>query len=602
MRNILPIRYGMQTCLAFVLLGCTLAYSPSQAQVGKETVRVSIGSTSATTPEPWAITDKGQTSNLFSPLTLNSFYKEDQWGADQETNFAKRGIWNNPLWVSSIGVIESKNSSNDDGTRTADQVQSSRPINYIAMISQGIITKGAPTPGSWLKAIGKRDIISTAFIPGNFEADVDDDPGVEPLKDEPINFLGFRATECFTGVSGQITGLINPSNVRQMDSRRILFLEDQLWNASASVVKNFIGARSIAWIDNQARPNESTPKGYVKNAAATRNVNITNVPKSGFNVFQGTGISSGFWFFEILWRMKDSDETDKVDDHRIDDWCSLEISSPVYSDTVDVFAKTGVYIEDPHPSGPSGSPLLVPYVAGYAIPEQESDQTIYIEQVSSIIARSDAVLANIEQAKTSEIVHVRDILHLSPLKDHPSFDPDTEWNDRTGILYFNASQNRLYFSMAVKTGDPDIDAKKPVAWIPLSIDISNAYLPDGGDADNIGDTPGEKSSLTETYESLSVQVQNGSQLIVEGFNSTTPSAFWRRKGYGVEQRGKTDWTSFTPENWTSSPAIPSSVLSNMQQAADDGFAPSDFRKGMEIEIILVHPTTRDVAGTVFRLI
>lgn len=600
----------------FATVAAVLAFVPSiQAQpYGRDTVTANIGKIdSSAVPVPWAVTDGGNTPNLYSPLNLHALYRDQQWETNtdsQEHDFAQRGIWNYPAWFASVGAIESKvDGSASDATRSGNSVTQSFPITYVGLISQGIITKGSQNPGTWLRVLGRRDIAATAFEHGEEERNI---AGVKRGPEYALDVLGFRGSENFAGITWQMTGKVDSgSGQDRMDSRRMLIQEDQFWNPTPSVIKNVVAARNVAWIDNA--PGTTNP-GHVTRAVGARNSLTTNVPKSAFSVIHGVGLEAKMWLAQIMYRLEETDESSKTNRHQIDDWAAMEISSPLYSDDLDVFAKTGVYVEDPNPAGPSGSPLLVPKLAG------SNASGTYIEQVASIIARGDAILANIDHKNSTDVVHIKDILHLTPQKDHPSFDPSVGMQDRVGILYFNATRNRLFLSIPFKAEDwtsaaPNshtfsstevtaINNQNPILWIPLDIDLATGspVLPNGGDLTKIGDGGGSTSTETSKFAPMTVRVQNQNQLVVDGYPTTsgTPTVFWRRKGYGVEQRGKTDWAVLTVTNWGTNPYFDLSTL----RAADpngDGYTPSNFPNGMEVEIILVDPDTQDVAGTTFRI-
>src|SRR5690606_22118002 len=109
---------------------------------------------------------------------------------------------------------------------------------------------------------------------------------------------------------------------------------------------------------------------------------------------------------------------------------------------VEWIQSVGMFIPDMIPNSGGGQPVVSPELIPYSPPTD----TIYPERRASIVARGDVIIGdsmvNASQSDPSitgyntDVLHVRDVLHLQPRTSPPMLSENLAPSDTVGLLYF----------------------------------------------------------------------------------------------------------------------------------------------------------------------
>jgi hypothetical protein len=351
-------------------------------------------------------------------------------------------------------------------------------------------------------------------------------------------------------------------------------------------------------VSSKGSPNDHTYEGFLRNLTS-------QVCRYATANSSSTG-----------WRAFNYDESAGLG--RIDDWVGYEVESPQYGENVDVVAKTGVYLEDQAKDSAGGSPIRVPELVTTSLPE---DRALPIEKVSSFITRSHCLFEASASETKPTTINVKDVLHLMPRKGPPAFAPDLPYYERIGIIYFDAVKNALMVSMPIATEQDVLNEKlpddAPVLWVKLKVDTSDSAIDSAKDvAGYVGTLPystdqevRDAIARTDSVEYAEPRLRvttSGTDTVTIDLTSTLDSysstlsagdVYIRRAGYGVEEKGRTEWMKLSDlgATWTTLPTTPVSVSGINAKPGVDGRLGSEFPRNI-IQIMVVDPTTGQATG------
>ena len=268
----------------------------------------------------------------------------------------------------------------------------------------------------------------------------------------------------------------------------------------------------------------------------------------------------------------------------------------------------------------TGTEILSPTVA--------SDE-IFPEERAGLVARSHTLLSELLQDPVSlprtQVVHINDLLHLMPRSGPPEFSSGvSEMRDHVGLLYFDAELNTLCFSMPwqeviLNLGDP---TNEYLVWVPLELDFeagSAVYVDTDTDGSPfLGDPSSMPASDRMLYAGSGCWVDASGTTkylyfdsLGTAFGSTDAiTVAWRWKGYGLDRRGESEWSSaqLSLEGYSGGKVPISGDTDRIWDDITGGAAKgrdgttlsehySEF--GMEVEIVFIHPVSGEVLGTTF---
>ena len=540
---------------------------------------------------PWFSTDSSFQPNCFSPVNAQAqfaiFWDELN---NRRWQFAYRSLWFGGAIFSCAGNLPAAESAPVAYDPSASK-------SYIGLLSEAATMRGG-SPYDRFFVTGSFNLGATIF---NHDASNELEPttnhpdiptaDVEWYRRRWVSSLG--GSENYATMSDALApqntsgDLLGPVDVRLTNYR-----ETDLWNYSPAIVRREIGCRSTAFVDNET-------SGSIGFAYGVRGAVVTDTDTSttssvpliyGYQAFlslsggltqdsKGTGFARNFLNSVCMANstptLANFDES--LGNGIINDWAGIEIESPQYdSDMVEVRSKVGVMIEDLDPASAGGAPQLIE--DGLELDPPEGDRAISIERVASMVTRSNALFERtpvsgaIHSAGETQLVYLRDVLHLVPRTTRPSFDPGKRGDktvlrpsDKVGVLYFDAGKNALILSLPIvgtNGSTSSLPEDPPVVWVKLKLETSAPALDlDRDVAGYEGSNPyqqiGQLTSAIQDAEAtaeyaeprISVELDptDSDYLLITADvrfgNIGAESIWWRRAGYGVEYKGRTEWVS-----------------------------------------------------------
>ncbi len=422
--------------------------------------------------------------NEFDTAVIQGVFYDDMWNsAEQESDFAERTIF-------MVGASNSALSSVEAGYRKTNPVTLNpsgwqHPKYTVGSINRGITLKGGTTRDVF-HALGSASFgfiaFDSALTDHNF-------PGTAyTLEDEMIHGLATGA-ENHSFIGKRISASDEEGGLRSgVDARTAAFKESDRWEPVVAIAGRMVGTISGVWIDGQrdtSKPLKSgandpygigtstrgTYAGLVQEAIGVDSYVIGAVEGSYINVNKARGLRLSAGATESLDR-EDADCGECLrEDSIVRDFMYIE-QTPLFNNSpscpgedVEWVQTVGMFVPEMIPNSGGGEPVVSPELVG------QSADTIYPERRASIVARGDVVFGDgqVDGGRSgagitgydTDVLHVRDVLHLNPRTSAPQLSDSLAPSDKVGLMYFDLNEGAPRISVPAG-GDS-------IAWVSLAL-------------------------------------------------------------------------------------------------------------------------------------
>lgn len=325
-----------------------------------------------------------------------------------------------------------------------------------------------------------------------------------------------------------------------VDFRSITYKEGDVWSPTAAIATSMRGSQNSVGVDTVRLEQYELPLPYYNDYYKATTVNnpgfiyqaqgiyaliMGEVEKSFFNIAESTALRAGALFVEDLPRPDGATCPDQRCESRVN--CHYHLKGEAVQvdrcTNVDeiVGSSVGIYMPDMQPNSGGGEPAFCPTCPNGECLSEEADGTPALnpERFASIITRGSVFFGDGHVSDgalevtgyDTDVVHVRDVLHLVPRSTPPAFDPNLAPEDRTGLIYFDLTRGTLRVSVPVSNGGEDDWRDSPVAWMDVVLD-HDAVRPS---QDVVGTHP-EHALRTADSEALRSAHDAARQLAEEG--------------------------------------------------------------------------------------
>jgi hypothetical protein len=584
--------------------------------------------------------------NEFDAATVQGLYQDDMWDPGmQASQFAPRTIF--MVGASNAGVAQLQTGVG----LTYPPVPDIDPIMYRhSKYAVGAVNHGVQLVGGtyWdsLQALGAANFGWLAF----------DSLTSDTLTQLPhYGFCTISGDTFAMRLHGRATGSENHGYVARraatasearltsgVDARAMPFKEDDRWETVVAIGM-VEGTLAMAHLDNARGAGEVScfflpdtdplrSPGYLAAAVGVDAYVTADIPGSFVNVGQARGVRIQTNINELYLSNPPDPALPGCDNWRCDglirDLAQLEVlpvvDSTDYStcpngpaDRLRIPQSVGLSLADPVPNSGGGNPMTAAAVLDGSMTASAPDPAAF----ASLVARGTTILGD-GQANPAltgydtDVVHVRDVLHLAPRTAPPMLDPNLDAADRAGLVYFDLTRGTLRVS--VPSG-PD----GAIVWMDVALDASAvdpardhvpaaggavataAALTQGRDDQRTAARDGQSSfapprvqalPLAETFAADS-RGELALTLVVSGFRRGMPNVYWRRQQPGLGKRAE-----FGP--WL---PLPAGALVADADAALPGVRTATLSLSVEpthsgtVQLMVIEPETGRTAGTAFHL-
>ncbi|MBI1291904.1 hypothetical protein GC173_11775 [bacterium] len=585
-------------------------------------------------PPGQASTGKNMTFfNSWSPLVSQAMYRGGMWTSDdmQNEEFAKKIIF-------MCGAVTNTISNLETGPgKTRPEVINPGDLFFkytIGAWNQAQIMGGG-TAADLYTACGSVSFGFTSFFNPN-------------ATEEGTGLKQMYATLITGAENGAIIGrrigpdMGLPGAMGEVDGRQGNIKEDDWWDAVPANIGLMVGTTNSVFVDNK-RLGECEPPGtvagHVGTAVGTRSGIVGSVQGSWINVDEAIGTLSLFGIGAGLPSSPDyfCNGSERAGS-RVGAWKAFEAAPPSWDPTEVTVGSSNAalfYSQDIPDAG--GAPVMgtaqVQKMLG-----SNADQAASVEEFATLIARGDVVVGDGQAMGHSpydtDVLHVKDVIHLQPRTEPPTFDENTAPSDRVGLLYFDVTRNALRVSLPVGSGGGQAGKSwksSEVVWVDLAT-VAEKIDPQ---KDIVGGKKGE--GLTKaTAKEAAAQIENAAKEAADGaspyavpkatvliaseglkdtsgavtmnvmlssYGKAKPRVFWKRLGRGHYLEGETDWQEIPSEKL----AVPAGAtasfgaLTGRATLAAPGKMGSRGKSGDVIQFLFVHPETGQTTATSARL-
>jgi hypothetical protein len=433
-----------------------------------------------------------------------------------------------------------------------------------------------------------------------------------------------------------------PGATGEVDGRQANIKEDDWWDAVPANIGLMVGTTNSVFVDNK-RLGECEPPGtvagHVGTAVGTRSGVVGSVAGSWINVDEAIGTLSLFGIGAGLpsspgYFCNGSERAGS----RVGAWKAFEASPPTWDPTEIAVGSANaalLYSQDVADAG--GAPVM----GSSAIQElvgSKADQAASVEEFATLIARGDVVVGDGQAMGHSpydtDVLHVKDVIHLQPRTEPPTFDENTAPSDRVGLLYFDITRNALRVSLPLGSqGNQSGKSWKSaeVVWVDLAtvkenVDPKRDVV--GGAAGEglartdakaavglIDDAAKEAAAGTSPYLHPKATVLIASEglkdttgavtlnIMLSSYGKATPRVFWKRLGRGHYLEGETEWEEIPADKLAAPTGANASfgAMTGRVTLAAPGKMGARGQKGDVVQFLFVHPETGQTTATSARL-
>lgn len=285
-------------------------------------------------------------------------------------------------------------------------------------------------------------------------------------------------------------------------------------------------------------------------------------------------------------------------------------------------------------SNGGGAPIVTPRIVGLEVEEQ----SYLSDNNASIVSRGKVVLGDghsVSSGYDTDVVHIRDVMHLAPRSEPPAFDDSVAPHERVGLVYYDLNRNTLRVSTAALEEGQDFENLNPreatIVWRDIAL-VDETVTPSedvrhGGvepaalsgrsrgdvldaterakDVARQGRSPYASTRLTPVIPEDGVRLLGGEMVIpviLDGLSGDQVRYYWRinkvgpdsRSGFWQEVDGgrveRTPGLTDTSSIVVLTPGVSESIMESLRPAAGD-----------VLELAAIDAGTGQVAGTSFRL-
>ncbi|MDK2971161.1 MAG: hypothetical protein PWP23_916 [Candidatus Sumerlaeota bacterium] len=588
--------------------------------------------------------------NEFDALTVQGLFQDGMWDpGEQATQFAPRTIF--MVGASNAGVASLKTGVG----RTYPPVPDIDPTMYRhPKYAVGSVNHGAQLTGGTyydvITALGAANFGWLAFDSLTSDT-LTQLPSYEPWCSINGDTFAMRLHGRATGSEnhGYVARRISTSKDTELtsgvDARALPFKEDDRWQPVVAIGM-IEGTLAMAHMDN-ARAAEGEVScyflpdtdplrapGYLYSAIGVDAYVTADIPDSFVNVGQARGVRVQTNINELYYSNPPDPSLPGCEDWRcqgrIRDLAQIEVlpvsDSTDYShcpngpaDHLVIPQSVGVTIADPVPNSGGGAAL----VSAAAVDPRYEGMAIQPESFASLIARGTVVLGDgqaspaSERARTgydTDVVHVKDVLHLAPRTSPPTLDPALSPEDRAGLLYFDLTRGTLRVSVPVGSSGE-------IAWMDVALnqaaagDVDDPRPESVRRTDPVAETElasrraeamaaarnGESAFMPARLEALPLgerfmadaRGEVGVSLVLTGFQRGMPELYWRRmRAYAGKRPEFGPWEPIPPSAVMADKAggVPGVRSAATALALEQGYTGT-------VQLLAVEPESGRTAGT-----
>lgn len=581
-------------------------------------------------PLPFA-SSQGTVPNVWSPFSAQATWRVGLWAPEKQAeDFAGRSIIMAGATNSSVGNIE----SGQDKTRTSGSTwnfDGSQSKYYMGSSSIGTVIRGGSSYDD-IRILGSGNY---AFMNLYDPSDIEDPNDPNTTR---IHAFGMAGVEGFAYPSRRISADLSNGGGPVDPRTGTLHPGDHL-DVTPSILGVVIGLSGGSIIDNK-RAGFCTPQytfgtnppltqaGYIGSAIGVRATVGSATDGSWINVGSAQGVYTALYFANDLmpatpghFCAEDGIPDCERQGSTIGIWTGVSVGTPSGSAgscaPINFGATVGAFIADQTPDDDGGAPLMVAHTIQPAM-EVPAMQT---ERHAAIVTRGKMVMGDSEadpekHGYDTDVLHIRDVLHLAPRTEPPLIHESTPASERAGLLYFDAKRNALRISVAFP-GETEEEANR-VAWADIPIDTDSLDVA-GADQnaqalarEEIESSLDRARQLAEERTSpfihprINPLVTRGVgdvytvNLLASGFRGTQPRVFWKLEGVGPDRIHETAWEEIVAP--VASSAMPDTLSFDLDFAGLLAMAPDNFRhEGRVVKFLAMDPETGQTAGSAERL-
>jgi hypothetical protein len=595
-----------------------------------------------------------QNAAIFDNLPGNLF----EPGA--EADFANRVVHMFGSVFSALGSFETGNNRTRGPVNTLQEPTPTTSWNkyVVGAYNSGVMLRGHTIYDS-VEVIGTLNTGTTAFMNGiTYE---NDDSSSAALRQIVAHKVKGAENDAWIGrIFASDDGTTHLTTAAQALNQG--FHEDDYWDPAPADVVDLVGSENYAVIDNKkaspgidtAIPGLSTApyrSGYINQAVGLVGAVASMQADSWINLNAAIGMQSvlvaeGAFVADSPGYFTDGSGTDRGGSV-IRNWTGVQVLAPVLDPCIDLINSTGVYVQEQSAtSAQAGAPRL----NSSLVNDDFAGVSHHTEHHAGLVTRGHMVVGEgwsdlDEHGYDTDVLHIRDVLHLTPRRSPPTIADDVPPSERVGLLYYDLSRNRVRVSLAGSSSGSDNE----IIWADLKVDLSSAttvssssdsatatYLSSpADDPSNINaETSGRsESELQESVAQAATLARRGGSpfdhprlhlnvsdssdpaavalsFTLDGFQQNTPRIFWRLVPHPRSNRGASAWreiagSSLIQVNQSNNAQRAGGwkVRQRLSTALDLSGHPLDgspIVPGQIVQFIAIHPETGQSAGASYR--
>lgn len=530
-------------------------------------------------------------ANEYSGYMTQAVYQDDMWDEDQLADFAGRTIFMVGMQNAAMHHLTSgENKTYVTGTDTHFEKYA------IGALNNSIILRGG-SPKDCFIGVGAANLASVGFANNGMTRDKDDNSTeitalnlqchvTKLVGMESHAMIGRKIVDEYYDEQAQMYRLAGP-----VDGRNQTWKEDDIRNPVPACIGTMVGAANAIWLDSKRtqfddkRFTNPSAAGTIGTGYATQSIIMVGSKTSWVNMGEAIGnlILLGFANLPIAPGCNSGNTKGERPGSTIRQYIGAQIREIGDTMSVNVRNSVGAFIADQIPGSGGGAPIL-------SVVDENTTGSFNPEQRASLITRGDTVFGDGWVGTTptdsstpcttgynTDVVHIRDLLHLEPRTSPPMLSSNVPPSDRVGLVYFDLTRNCLRVSLACEGETPSSWTETGIVWADLvtNIDAMNMRT----DLAGVSLTPEQKAALntedvrrgiekakekardgTTMYLRPRVEIipqknlskTRGQEAVVSfltsGFRGGAPRIYWRRLGMGKDNRGATHWSEITSEN------------------------------------------------------
>ncbi|MBI1290775.1 hypothetical protein GC173_05970 [bacterium] len=580
--------------------------------------------------------------NEYSPLTSQAVYEGALWNASQAADYADRIIFK-----TAGNFIAISNVASGPGLSrkfaTVAEVTSQKYV--FGADCRSIATRGQSIY-DYNNHVG---IAAAAFTAFHNPLSLESGASTNERRQMWVNTVSgaeLNALACSNWIASESGGtLYGP-----IDGRFATYKEDEDWTRTPAAIRVMYGNQSTVWLDNKKTDYEipglmaaagkphSNRAGYADFVVGARNSVVALVEGSWVNANYVAAMQANVVILESPFFTQSSTrlcgDSERCQGSHIREAYGIDV--PAFVDPCGVIATSiGIRVSETPNDIPDllealGGGEPVSNVVNFGI-ETEVETASSINR-ASIVANGSVVLGDGQKLGSgydSDVVHVRDVLHLQPRSEPPTFDETIANPDRVGLIYFDLKENALRVSVGLHGGEGiGSEQRASIMWRTIKFEEEVDPAKDvvsGNSGTTFKDVATVQAGLVATREVAAtgqsaftatrvIPILNGEGVVVskqkvvfavmaEGFALDRCRIFTRRVSLSGPQAGMSFWKPVTGDalRLASGVAPGSGIVTIEADLGTDAGLPSEPVKGEMVEIVIVDPKSGSSSGTSVRI-